>query len=263
MFHHLKVYIMLLKLNFSRLLAYRSNFFYSLLVSLLWGGFSVITILTLTHRVKSFFGWTQYELIALTLGYNFFIGIFHGLFSRNFDEFSYHVDYGLLASLLLKPLDAQFLISLQYIGYANFIRSGIAGVATYVFLTNYLNLTLTFGQILFFLTIIFVALIMIYSLWLAVSTLMIWSPRLSNLVDMMYSVSSLGRFPKELVLETPYTFFLVFFPLTLIISVPMKVLLHRPLGWDLALLIFFTTGLFLFSRWFWRFALKSYTSASG
>jgi ABC-type uncharacterized transport system permease subunit len=33
-------------------------------------------------------------------------------------------------------------------------------------------------------------------------------------------------------------------------------------GVDVALLLLVTAGMFLFCRWFWLFALRSYTSAS-
>src|SRR3989344_7547774 len=106
---YFRIYKQLCIISLSELLAYRGNFLNSLISSLVWGAFSIVSILLLTAKTKSVFGWTREEIILLTCSYSMLIGIFHLVFSRNFEYFSRIMDLGQLDTFLLKPLDSQFL----------------------------------------------------------------------------------------------------------------------------------------------------------
>ena len=73
---YLKIYLSLLRINLIALFSYRANFINSTISSFIWGLFSVISILLLTSRTNSFFGWTRSEIIILAAVYSFLIGIF-------------------------------------------------------------------------------------------------------------------------------------------------------------------------------------------
>src|SRR3972149_8688112 len=85
---YVRIYRDLLRLNLSSLVAYRSNFVNSVVSSTAWGVFSLVSIVLLTYRVQSVFGWTREEILLLTGVYSVVIGVFHTLFSRNFVRFS-------------------------------------------------------------------------------------------------------------------------------------------------------------------------------
>lgn len=182
------------------------------------------------------------------------------IFSYNFNEFADTIHFGRLDQILLKPIDSQFLMTMINTAFAQLSRF-IMGVCVAVYIIYTYNMTITaLGLIGFFILSIF-GLLILYSLWLMVMTLTIWNTRLSNLVDLLYHLNDLTRFPPKMYKPViKYLFFI--FPFTIILITPAKAVLQRLTAIDTMLLLFFSISLLFLSRRFWQFALRSYTSAS-
>lgn len=261
MMHYVRVYKKLLVLNAEMLTAYRGNLVNSIISSVVWGLLSVLSVLLLTTRVESLFGWSRTEIVLLTCVFNIFFGVFHMLFSRNFEYFSRIVHLGQLDSFLLKPIDAQFLLSVRYINYTSSIRIVFGIILTAYFLRRS-AVTVNFFDMLFFFFLTMCGLMIIYSIWYLVTTLTIWFSRLSNIVEALFTLSSVTRYPPEMYREFSFFIFAFLLPLILVIATPTKFLLGRfdflsAVGMVILAIIFF-----LASRRFWRYALRSYTSVS-
>jgi ABC-2 type transport system permease protein len=104
--------------------------------------------------------------------------------------------------------------------------------------------------------------LLLYSVWFLAATITIWYPRLTNIVDVMYTFSSISRFPREMYQQLSWYIFLFLLPLTFIIVTPVRVLVGKLTPADTIGLVSFAAILFFLSRKFWRFALRFYTSAS-
>lgn len=245
------------------MLMYRANFFSNLISTLGWGLFQVLSIFLFTNKVQSVYGWSKNELIILVIVYSIFIGIFHTFFSRNFQRFSQLIDSGQLDMLLLKPLDSQFLVSFWVVNYANLVRVILAFILLLYIMIAWMKMPLTVLDVIGFLVITFLGNCLLYTIWFTVCTLMIWFPRMHNLVDLMYDVSSIARFPQETVKHAAISLFLFVFPLTLIVTTPTKVLVHKAFTGDVFGMIICGIVLVFVSRLFWKFSLRYYTSASG
>jgi len=259
--YYLKVYKALLRLNLARLMIYRTNFYNMLISSLGYSFLSFFSIIFLTHNNPVLFGWKREELILVMAFYNITIGgLFHMIFSHNFHFFSETIHYGRLDSVLLKPLDSQFLLSLSRIAFVQVFRILIGiGVSIYI-ITTY-HMTVTWFGILGFIIFSFFGLIILYSIWFIVMTLTVWNSRLSNLVDLLYHLNDFARFPPEMYrFAKNYLFFVI--PYTLIVIAPTKAILAKLSYLEMLATVFFTVFLFYFARKFWHHALKSYTSAS-
>jgi ABC-2 type transport system permease protein len=259
--YYFKIYKRLIRLNFALILTYRMSFLNSIVATIGWGFFQIIWIYMLTYRTKSVFGWSRDELIILAVCYIIIIAIFHLLFSRNFERLSRIIDRGQLDSLLLKPADSQFLISVWIIRYANIFRIGM-GVGLLLFLLNNLHITVSLINIIGFFILIIFGLVLLYSLWFIFSTSLIWFPQLTNLVDFLYTINGMSRYPTEMIKTLPFYLLPVLIPFTITIVTPTKALLGRILAGDVIGLILITSALFFLSRIFWKFALRHYTSAS-
>lgn len=256
-----RIYLTLLKINFSALAAYRSNFVNSMVSSIAWAIFSVALVVILTMRTDSAFGWKREEIILLTGAYSILIGVFHTLFSRNFERLSRLINFGQLDALLVKPADSQFLASFWLVNYTSLIRIPI-GIALVWYLVSVLRVTVTAAAFAWFTLFLFVGIVLLYSIWCLVATVTIWFPRISNIVDLMYSVSSISRFPREMIARTHAFLFLILLPLAFIINAPVQFLLAKGTWIDAGMLLSFAMFFLLASRMFWRFALRHYTSAS-
>ena len=260
--HYFRVYKTLLRLNISEVSAYRAGFVNSIISASLWGGFQIVWVLLLTARINSFYGWTKDELILITANYVFIImGLFHLIFSRNFDRFSRIIDKAELDLILVKPLDSQFLISFWYFNFASLFRF-IIGVPIVIYLIMKIGLSITLINVIAYIILIFFSIILMYSIWLTFSSLMIWFPRISNITSLLYNINGISRFPPEMIYELQSFILFFLIPFTLLAAIPTKALVKNIFSGDTGLLIFLSVLLFYISRKFWKFALRYYTSAS-
>ena len=261
MSHYLKIYRTLIKLNFSSLLAYRFNFISDVLGSVTWGSFHFISIFLLTAKSGAVYGWTREELILLTASFSFIWGFFHIFFGKNFERIADIIHYGQLDQLLLKPADSQFLLSVNLINFTGGVRI-IMGLVFILIILTKIHIQVTLINIISYIILVFCSLILIYSLWYIVTTLIIWFTRLTNLVDFLFTISGISRYPPETMKRAQTFFFPVLLPILIFVSIPTKVLLHKVIFGDVLQLIGVTLVFFLISRWFWKFSLRFYTSAS-
>lgn len=257
---YINIYIAILKVNFSLITVYRTNFVVAIFSTLLWSFFSIVTILLLTSKTNTIFGWTREELLLLTAILNIVIGIYRMFFDKNFQRFSQIVFHGELDTVLLKPIDSQFQLSFSSIQYYNIFRILFA-IGLTMYLIILFNITVTILNIFFAILLIIVGVSILYSITYALLTLTIWFPRLSNLLAFSEIYTGLIRYPKEMFLGLgSLTFFLI--PFALIVSLPTRFLLNKPNWADLWILIGSALVFLLFSRYFWKFALQHYSSAS-
>lgn len=263
MIRYYKIYKKLLELNFLTLLAYRSNFINSMISSLGWGAFSFFSMYLLTLKVNSIYGWSRYELLLLAAVYNIVIGTFHIFFSRNFERFSTVIHYGLLDGILLKPVDSQFLLSFWLFNYTGVFRVLLGIGFTFYILQSLIKIQFTFVALVWFLILMIVGIVTLYSVWFIISTIIIWHTRLSNLVALLYQLNNLTRYPHEFFKGVHVSVFLIVFPLTLVVAVPIRTFLFKSSVIEIGQLFFVSVILLFVSRVFWRFALRFYTSASG
>lgn len=258
---YIHLYGKLISLNFATLLAYRANFINNFLSSLSWGFFSLYSVVLLTSRTQSLFGWKREELLLLNALYGIIIGFCHTMFSGNFERFSALIHLGQLDGLLLKPVDSQFLLTFWKFNFAAISRILIALMYA-VILIGQLSVVVSPISVVSFIGLMVVSIIILYSLWFIASTTLIWFTKLSNIIELLFTVTGSARYPQEMFREFSFYIFAVLLPLTFVITTPAKVLLQRI---DIATLLIFFGLAVLFSvasRKFWKFALRSYTSAS-
>lgn len=248
-------------LNFSMLTAYRGNFVNYLISGSIWGVFSILSMVLITANVTEVLGWKRHEILVLTGVSQIVMGIQHMFFSSNFERFPLYIQQGKLDSYLLKPVDAQVLVSVWLIRIISFSRLIIAGAFLGYLIIAY-KLPVTIWTILGFIPLIICSVIILYSIWLMVTTLTIWFTRLSNIPEVLYSISAVMRFPPEVYREVTFFLFFFLFPLLLIGATPAKQLLGQLTATSLGITLLFAVVLLVVSRKFWLFALRSYTSAS-
>lgn len=258
---YLHVYIRLWKMSLQSLLIYRANFVNSLMASLSWGVFSVISILLLTSKTNTIYGWTKTEILLLTCAYQILIGVFHTLFSRNFERMAQIINLAELDSLLTKPLDSQFMLSMWQVNYTSMIRI-VLGIIFVGYFTQTAAIHLNAGILFLFGLLLVIGIILLYSVWYIVATLIIWFPRMSNVIELMYTVSGISRYPGEMYRNALGLAFFFLLPITLIVTTPIRFLVAKVNVQDIFLLSAFALSFLFISRKFWKFALRFYTSAS-
>lgn len=246
-------------MNVAYLLAYRASSINGAIASTGWGTFQLMWVFMLTNKVQRVYGWNRDQLVLLAMGYVFIIGIFHFFFSRGFEDFSYIVNRGELDAYLLRPIDTQFFVSSLRIRLTNIVRITL-GLGSMIWWIQYRGLHVTPGGVLLFGLFTIIGVTVLFSLWFFFSSLLIWYPNLNNLSDFLYTFNGFARFPVEMMLRTGNIFLYLLVPLMLVVAVPVKALLWEFNPLYIAISCIGSIMLFVSSRIFWRFALKSYTS---
>lgn len=258
---YLRVYAGLLLFNWNALIIYRIDFFTKLLTSILYTAYHVLAIFILTNTVSSVFGWSRYELLLLASSYSVFIGLFHAFISRNIHRLSEEIYYGRLDYLLVKPIDSQFSATLWTVDFISFFRIGIGILLSWYFV-NALHLTITVWTLASYAAAMLMGLCILYSIWLSVISLTIFNPRLSNLIDLLYHISELTRYPRDMYQHVSLFLFSLIFPFTFVLIPSVKILLHTFSLIQLSETVIVSISLFLVSRFIWMHSLKYYASAS-
>lgn len=243
-------------------MVYRTNLLNHFINSLTWAGFLFVSVFFLTERVSSIAGWDRNHLLLLTSMYNLVIGLFYMIFSRGFRDLAEIIYMGKLDAYLLKPIDSQFHVSLREVNIPGGIRILIGAIFVGILLVN-MHIRLELFPFLLFLVATIASVVFLYGSWFLILTLLIWFPRLENLNDFLYSTSGLGKYPREVLKPFSGTLFILpLLPFFLTVSIPTKQLLGEATGMEVGLFCLGAMVLFLGSRSFWRFALRSYAGGS-
>jgi ABC-2 type transport system permease protein len=159
-------------------LAYRANFWISLLVAALNLGTGVLGIVVLFGQVESVQGWTLASTLAL-LGVYLIVGALRALFiGPSLDALAGmdgEIWTGTFDFTLLRPVNVQFLASLRYwrplalIDLA--LGLGVLGIAV-----ARLGQTLTAAHLALFLVALGAGVVVLYAVLLAFTALVLWSP---------------------------------------------------------------------------------------
>ncbi|MDZ8188049.1 MAG: ABC transporter permease [Nostoc sp. ChiSLP02] len=240
-------------------LEYRINFLIATLSSLgnLVG--SVFGLFLFYRTGYTFAGWS-WEAALVVLGIFTLLQGFSATFlAPNLNNIVHHVREGTLDFILLKPIRSQFWLSTHTIS-----PWGLPDLIFGCIIIGYAGQRLSIGIDKYLLSLVplFFGLAILYSLWFILGSMTIWFVKIYNVTEVLRSLLEAGRYPIT-AYPTMYRFFFTFIvPVTFLTTIPAQAMLGRT---EITWLIGaggLAAVLFLFSTWFWRFALRFYTSAS-
>jgi len=240
-------------------LEYRLNFICSAITSL--GNFigSIFTLSLMYQKQYEFAGW-PWEAALLVMGlFTFLDGVTNTFLSPNLSRIVQHVQKGTLDFILLKPVDAQFWLSLR-----NISPWGLPNLTFGVILTAYAGarLGLTARHYLLAAGPIVLSIVILYALWYLLATTTIWFTKIYNITEVLRAMTDASRFPRAaypVVWQFVFTFII---PVLFLTTVPAETMRYGTYGWWVVAEALLALGLFIAARVFWRVALRSYTSAS-
>lgn len=238
---------------------YRINFLITFLTSLGSLAGSIFGLFLFYRTGHQLGGWTWNESLLVLATFTLLEGIAAALLSPNLSRIVSHVQQGTLDFVLLKPVDSQFWLSSR-----NFSPWSLTDVVFGLILLGYAGTRLGFGPLQYLAGVVplFLGMVILYSLWFVLATLSIWFVKVYNATDVLRSFLEAGRFPRE-AYPAAYRFFFTFIlPATFLTTVPAEAMLGRGNAFWFIIAAALAAGLFAFSRVFWQFAMRSYTSAS-
>lgn len=256
-------YLKVLRLFWSAAIAaemeYRINFLLATLSSV---GNLVGSLfgLFLFYRTGYSFGGWSWSAALIVLGIFTLLQGFSATFlAPNLNRIVRHVQDGTLDFVLLKPIRSQFWLSIHTLSPWG-MPDIIFGCVIIGYAGSKLNLRI--GDYLLSIVPLFFGMIILYSLWFMLGATSIWFVKIYNVTEVLRGLLEAGRYPM-VAYPTAYRFFFTFVvPVAFLTTIPAEAMLRRgEISWVLGA-AGLAVGLFAVSTYFWRFALRFYTSAS-
>ena len=258
---YLKIYSLFLHTSLASELEYKVNIIIDFITAILSLIGSIFLLNIFFQSTDNIGGWKFEQALIIQGIYTILNGITNTWFNPNLTEIVKCIREGTLDFVLLKPLDSQFFISLKKIAPSGFLEIVLGVILLfYCIEINQININIFF--LILCLTTLFCSITVLYSLWFLISTTTIWFVKTWNATEVLRSFLYIGRFPLNSFSFSLRIFFSIFIPIAFITTIPSEVFLGLAQLWEIFLEIL-VSGIFLiFSRKFWLFALKFYTSAS-
>jgi ABC-2 type transport system permease protein len=242
-------------------LEYRANFVGAVLASVGQVGVALLGVGVLFGQpgTTSVGGWSFREALLVTGFYMLTEGFIAVFVQPNMSKIAEAVRTGSMDFTLLKPIDAQFNVSTRNLNVLRapdiLIGLGLIGYSSAA-------LTVTPVSVLAAGLLYVSALVIVYCIWLGLSTTAFWFVKTQNVTELFSGVFGAARFPTS-AFPVPVRFLLTFVvPVAFVTTVPAQALTGH-LGLTLALASPLVAAvLLLVTRQFWRYAVASYTSAS-
>jgi ABC-2 type transport system permease protein len=242
-------------------LEYRANFVVALFQSAFWLVWGVVGTLVFFRFAGTIGGWTLPQVLLVVGLFRIFEGVIDGVMRPNITRIVEHIQKGTLDFVLLKPVDSQFLASLRQINLLT-IPDFLVGTALIVYglwAERHLPAPL---ELLAFAALLVCGTLIAYSMWMLLTTTAFWLVRVENIAELLTAIYETGRFPVS-AFGTAIRIALTFVvPIAFLTTFPAAALLGTLEPLYLALAPLMAALLLLASRAYWRFALRSYTSAS-
>lgn len=277
---YLRVFLTFVRNSLVRDMSFRWNFVFETIASTSWVfmnlGFYMLIFLY-TPEIGAGSGWGKYEFFVFLSTTMFVNSIMQAFFMPNAEEFSELIRKGNLDFALLKPIDTQFLISLNKVVWAS-LSNFVVGLCLLTYSLRQLAVRpdqpLILEPVMFILYPFYVlcGVAILYSLMITMAATSIWLGRNQSLYNFWFYITNFSRYPMEIyhgTFGTPLRLFFTFIiPVLVVVNVPAR-LMARPLALSapnqLYLPLFAlmaTVGSLAVSRWVFTRALRSYRSAS-
>ncbi len=240
---------------------YRSDFLVGGVMALFWLSWNLVPMWVVWQKRPMIAGWSFPEALLVAAWFTLMRGVLEGAVQPSLVAVVEHIRQGTLDFVLLKPADAQFLVSTaKFESWRAADAIGALVIGGYALhrvahppaasaIAVALLLTLAGAAVLYAVAIVVVA-------------AAFWVVRLDNLIYLFNSIFDAARWPLTVFRGFWRILFTFIIPLGLITTYPAMALLNK-LDWPTALRALGGAMLFVaLARVAWTRALKHYTSAS-
>lgn len=250
-------------------MTFRADFLIQVVSSTSWMIMNLGFYLLIYQYTDSIASWGKFEFFVFIATTMFVNSLVQAMFMPSVQEFSELIRTGGLDFALLKPVDTQFLISMQRISWSSLGNFGVAIVLLVYSLAQLPAGVPTWSGVVLYPIYILAGTLILYSVMITLAATSIWLGRNQSLYDFWFYITNFSRYPMDIYAGTWGTplrqLFTFVIPILVVINVPAG-LMAKPLEekyWWLAL---FTTAATVASLWgsrkIFQLALSSYRSAS-
>jgi ABC-2 type transport system permease protein len=240
---------------------YRLDFVVEGALALLWIAVTLIPVLVVYAARPNVAGWSFPEMLLVLGWFVALKGFLEGAISPSLTNVIEHVRKGTLDFVLLKPVDAQLLVSLAKIEPWRVIDV-FGAIAIFVYAFRKIGHHPTLLHVLLAFGLLFAALLVLYSIAIIVVSIAFFAVRVDNLLYLFQSIFDVARWPSSIFRGGLAIVFTYILPLALMTTYPALALLGRLQFATTAGALAGTLVFAAFARLVWKLSIAKYTSAS-
>jgi len=252
----------LVRASAARELQYRANFFASLLGTVFWLGMAMLTVHIFYAHTTTLGGWTFWETVVLLGVFNALVGVIEGVLRPGIGSLPDEIRHGSLDLILARPIDPQVYLSIRDIDIWR-VLDVVLGLSVSIYALHRLGRAIDLPGAAAFAITFATAIVVLYSVWVALMSLAYWLVAVENLSTVFDSLFEAARYPASAYPTALRLVFVFLLPIAWTTTTPASALVGRlaPSGVVKALLV--SALSLIISRAIWRMGLRRYTSAGG
>ncbi len=240
---------------------YRVDFLVQGAMSFFWMAWAVVPLLVVYGKRDRVAGW-DFDHALVVLGWFLAMkGVLEGAVNPSLASVVEHIRKGTLDLVLLKPVDAQFLVSTAKFAPWHVVDLAAgAGIVAWAF--SRMGTVPGPAEVSAALLLTACAVAVLYSLWILVVSAAFFVVKVDNLSFLFLSIFDAARWPVSVFTGFWRVLFTVVIPLALMTTFPAEALLGRIHGTALVAAVAGSLGFVACARVVWQRAIARYTSAS-
>jgi ABC-2 type transport system permease protein len=242
-------------------LQYRYDFVIDGAIEFFWAVTALIPLFVVFRLRNSVAGWSFGEALVVSGWFTLLQGILEGAINPSLTSVVDHIRTGTLDFVLLKPADAQFLVST-----ARFqpwrAMNVITGLCVFVYAFHELGRPPSLPGLLASVVLLGTSTLLLYSLWILTVSAAFYVVKVDNLTYLFSSIFDAARWPATVfrgILAFVFTFVI---PLALMTTYPAQAMLGKLTPLTLLIAVVGAIVFSILARLIWLASIGRYTSAS-
>jgi ABC-2 type transport system permease protein len=261
MIRYARLFWLQLRTSLTTGMQYRWDFVIDGAMSLFWAAMALLPLWVFGGERRAVAGWTYPEMIVVVGLFTLLKGLLDGAVNPSLQAVVEHIRQGTLDFVLIKPADAQFLVSTAKFDPWKMVDVP-AGAAVCALGFKLLGHGPSPTQVAAALALLAGAALTLYALWILVVCAAFWVVRLDNLSYLFMSIFDFARWPNSIFRGTVRVIFTFVIPLAIMTTYPAEALLGRLALTDGASVLVGALFFGVVARLVWLRAIGRYTSAS-
>jgi len=258
---YLSIYYFLARRSVIDILIFRVNALVIGLAPIFWLASMLVFIATIFSKVKSLGGWSVWEVVFLTGVHEVIFLLTWATVIPNLRSFVNDVRNGKFDQVLLKPISPRFLSSFKTIDFT-VIGSVFNVIFVFFFSLSKVSINFSFPKLAGFLILLCFSYVIAYLIYFIFASLALFFINSRTLLDIVFELTDVDRYPAEIYPVVLKTFFTFFLPMLFLAYFPTAFLLGKVSAIYIIYAFLVAAVFFFISHIVWHRGLKNYQSAS-
>jgi ABC-2 type transport system permease protein len=261
----MKAYVRLLavqmRISVASAMAYRANFLLEGAMSFAWMLLTLLPLYVLYKVRSEVNGWDVSAGLIVMAYFTGLRAVLEGIISPSLVDLVEQIRSGSFDYVLLKPVDAQAMVSATHYEPWKIFDLLIA-IAMIIYAFWRRGETPSAAHIALGIGLFFAGAIAMYSLWVVCAAASFWVGRLDNLMYLLGAIFDTGRWPVYVLPNVWRAIFTFVIPVAVMTTFPAMALLGTLDATTALATVGGAFAMLIISRIVWRSAIRNYTSAS-